>query len=336
MRQKNILIAFLMGLTLNLSGFCADSPFDCNWSWQDNCGFVFGKDTLYWTIAQKGPAIRVETEIENATPVSTVDYTNYDWDFGWRALFGYRFGEGRGGIYAVYTSFSESANGKFREFPNVNGAPVFLESRNQVDYKTFDVLLTNDFEIDGCGNIRPLFGFRALWLDQTFETKFVGQNASGMEVEDRLIRSNYDNFAVGVHAGVEYQFTLMGKWYFYTQCAGSLLEGNIKITERLFDNIFPDGNIPTSSETREGVLVLNVDHDHCNPIGGIHLGAGLSFESCFLDCAWLRWDFGYELHHWVNISRPNADLENFQPTLHQTPSSAMTIHGVVFRGTYFF
>lgn len=336
MFQIRFLSLFILGLTLNLNGFSLNAPFNCKWNWQDDRGVVFGKDTMYWTISQKGPAITVDTQSGGNVQLSKTNYADYNWELGWRCLLGYRFGEGRGGIYAVYTSFSEAASGNFIESPNLNGAPVVLKSRNDVDYKTLDLLFTNDFDIQDCGNIRPLFGLRALWLDQSFNTVFAGRNMAGEEVEDRVIRSNYDNFAVGLHGGVEYQFTFKGKWSFYTQMSGSVLSGDIKITERLFENLFPLDDVSGGDDAREGALLLKISRNQTSPIGGIHLGAGFSFESCFLDCAWLRWDIGYELHHWMNISMPVANLENFQPLLNPTPSSGMTIHGIVFRGTYFF
>lgn len=173
----------------------------------------------------------------------------------------------------------------------------------ELEYQTFDILLSYALGLGSCHTLTPFFGVQVVKLDQEIKGKYqdtlIGTFEEGPLTElssttiDSKWKSNYTG--AGLKLGTDYSYALCGSFKLFASAAASLVIGDSD----------------TSSEFHFNQLVLNgsprddymhvKDDDCCHILPGCHLQLGLAYEGSSCGCDWtLR--AGYEFVAWTNVS----------------------------------
>ncbi len=270
--------------------------------YDDERGTFLAGELLYWTATQKGLdfATIEGTFPDNPPGVSDEGFTRYSLDHGWTPGFrlhaGYRGGTNQWVVRSAYTYWSNTTKDSVEVITQAaigtqEQQSIIYSGKASLDYRTADIVFENPCDFTCWSELRPFVGFRALWIDQRFESQSE-QIPSNTVTDDVTEKSAL--FAKGMYAGLDYRWDVTSGFSFWQSSSASLLDGEIQSTH--------------TSDTLEQVVRSD---KHCGPIAGLSLGTGIGWESCYCLCNTLmrfRLDLGYEFNQWFSVTEGTHDL----------------------------
>lgn len=141
-------------------------------------------------------------------------------------------------IYLFWTWFKSNARGTSREnnhgslltlwghpkvdAPNSTKGASFAQGKWGLHINLIDVELGRSFWTGRHLSLRPFFGIRGAWIDQHFGIRY---DYNTIPLTKGRIRAESDFEGVGVRAGLDMRFTLIGGWSFYGIASAAMLYG---------------------------------------------------------------------------------------------------------------
>lgn len=199
-------------------------------------------DVLYWHSSADNLSFGTEDYLDETTGVDVYKDKNleFDWNVGFRAAVGYDLPDDWSGwdVDFLWTHLVSTAHGRFKIdsdipsdtfTPNWGGSSsgflnIFKSKarwKGRVDL--VDGELGRDLFINTCLRLRPFIGFRAGWVDQTYNIYYDDQNHT--PIGETKLKTNYS--AIGLRLGIDSEWTLGCGFSIYGNAAGSVLYGKV-------------------------------------------------------------------------------------------------------------
>lgn len=323
---------FLIGMAFVLCATTihADCPQWCDPCYKErfetDSGFFGGAELLYWTVCQSDMDYAVDVNDVQQIQGPGVGpghrhFLDYEWDFGGRAIVGYRFCEGWD-VRGIYTYYQNRGSGNTTNMNMNDGRethlkptlwhPKFGEDRaekarasNRITYQTLDVLTSRPFCPSDCIGMRPFFGVRLVWLDQDEHVKYSGKRDFTPSKGPGKIKWDADTSGIGLHAGLDTHIYVCDGLSVYGSFAGSLISGWTRSKE-----------FQIHEDVTSVLPVVDLKESQCNALPGYNIGTGLCWKRDYCNTL-LSFTLGYEFTHWFNtptIRRYMSDRSEAQST----------------------
>ncbi|CRX38627.1 Lpg1974 family pore-forming outer membrane protein [Estrella lausannensis] len=294
------------------------------------CCFDFdvGVDFLYWKpcVDDLDFAAKVSGNIEDVDRPLLVSYKSIcpDWEPGFRITLSRENAWKCFGLSLAYTWFESGDSGSARAdngeriaptlvpptfvnlknvgFPNENSFFDSGRGKWEMEYQTFDILLSYQLAFGSCHTLTPFFGVQVVKLDQEIKGKYedtlVGTFEEGplSDLSVTTIDSKWksDYTGAGLKLGTSYTYALCGDFKLFASAAASLVIGDSDTSSQ-----FSFRQTTFEESTREDYMHVK-DDDCCHILPGCHLQLGLAYDGNSCGCDW-TFKLGYEFVAWTNV-----------------------------------
>ncbi len=204
--------------------------------------WVAKEDTLYF--AQSGYSNQLTSVVP---PNGTIDFRGHlqrvtpDWSPGFRIGLGGNMEYDDWDIFLNWTWFKShgrhSAHAKHDrvllvlwghpdvDSPPDNSATGALSARGvwNMHLNILDLELARSFWVGKRFSLRPFFGARAAWIDQSFKIRY---NLTTTPITRARLKAESDFEGGGIRAGLDSRYALLGGWSFYGLASASMLYGH--------------------------------------------------------------------------------------------------------------
>ncbi|HSX11681.1 MAG TPA: Lpg1974 family pore-forming outer membrane protein [Chlamydiales bacterium] len=249
------------------------------------------EDGLYY-------ATQVKNNPSEAGDIKNIDF---EWDSGFRVGLGYRMPHDKWEVFANWTHFVTDASGSLANttdlvFPEWNtvlfSLPGDLISSIGASWKlhlnTLDGEMARYYRVTRTVSMRPHFGLRGAWIDQSYKT-FSNGGDNGTPVTHDDIQMSCDFTGVGLRAGLDTEWTFWNHWSLFGNAGCSLLYGTFEVKQKeiLTQTVTPTTQYDISDEYQQNVatadLTLGIrwDYQFCANKGAVRLQAGWEFSDYF-------------------------------------------------------
>ncbi len=308
-------------------------------------GFSAMGEALYWTAHEHHLAITTANVGLNATDQvpPALDRWNFrgdmirlepSWDFGWRAGGGFTSSSDYWDIFAYWTSFCTSDHDEVDiiELPalniwgypdTLNAARLFAGGGNwDLNYNVLDVEFGRAFWIGQCLNMRPHFGIRSAWVDQSLNFNFDFEPQNGIAFG--VITENESTFrGTGLRTGFDLHFTNGTGFGLYGRINFSLLYGTFESTLAETETIAQFGNriiAQTSDTEKMGTSALQAV-------------IGINWSECFYcDRYRIGLNLQWEFNNWNDLGRFHHYSTAFENGIYRQDNAALNLMGLTFGG----
>lgn len=352
MRRFNGLGTILVGLTLLFSriesyeyGFEGYSLCPDQFCY-DPVGLFVSAEMLYWTVYQSelDYAIDDSTSSYIAGP-GDIHFIDYDWNFGFRAMMGYRGGCNGWSLRAVYTGYCNTGKDKktAKEGFTLSSSLVHpdttptqfstIEAKNSLRYQTVDVLIVRSMPlICGTFEVHPFIGARGLVLDQSLKGTHIDEPDEEVLSDEIIVRLDSDFCAGGLIGGFDYVHPLCRGFGLYGNIAGSLCAGpseaHIKQTEvEIADD---------EDQTRTISPQVDLEDDQRIIIPGCQMGLGIYWEKCCGNKYYYVIKGGYEFSTWWQAYHLRRQIRVDRGCSIDALTSSVGLHGGTLRFELYF
>ncbi|WP_143406465.1 Lpg1974 family pore-forming outer membrane protein [Estrella lausannensis] len=330
---------------------CAPKSCDpCNTT-SDCCSFDVGVDFLYWKpcVDDLDYAAKVHGITSDIDNPLHVDYKSVcpEWEPGFRITLGKAQAWKSFDLSFSYTWLnsddSQSTHAGNGERIAAVGLHPYLVTGNEatnsfydiakgkweLNYQTFDILLSHSFKCGSCHTISPFFGVEIVKLDQKWKTGYEYQNEQGpFEVAGSKWKSDYKG--AGLKLGTDYSYALCEGLSLFARASGTIAIGDATTTNQ---------QVAYEFTITEGQPILGDEHyidfkddDCCHVVPGYHLQLGLQYEDDTCGCEY-KLRLGYEMVNWYNLQNPRRWFENTEEgnIAQSTQSNTTTLgfHGLL-------
>jgi len=354
--NKKLALAMLSlgfaALTPSVASADSCGPRDCNPCNDpcktDCCSFDVGVDVLYWKpcvddLDFSATVAGVVDDIDNPLEVR---YNSVcpEWEPGFRITLKKENAWKNFDLSFTYTWLnsddSESSNADNGEriaavnlhpyLVSQNGAPNnffdHAKGKWELNYQTFDILLSYPFRCGSCHTIAPFFGVEIVKLDQEWEVKYEYQANTG-PFEVGLVDWESDYRGAGLKLGTDYNYLLCDGLSLFARASGTIAIGDADTRNRQAEFLqASDGSI-----SQENYIEFK-DDDCCHVVPGCHLQLGLQYEDETCGCEY-KLRLGYEMVKWYNLQNPRRwfEADNGGNIAQTTQSNTTTLgfHGLL-------
>lgn len=226
-----------------------------------SCFDVYVTGTFLWWKAYEENielgATDSDTTLFGGLPISgNIVGMDFEYDPGFKVGLGFFFGCDNWDLNVEYTRFHTSINasataptggsiwaywGSTDVVAGNDGAvSVSASSTWKLEMDYVDFHLRREFWVGKEVTVKPFFGLRAAWVDQTYNATFVGYNQDADGLSNMKNKADFNG--VGISAGID------TNWFF---CGGFRMFGNILAT-----SLYADYDLSTTQEVLNAGVVL--------------------------------------------------------------------------------
>lgn len=360
MTLNRTVCALVMGFTALFStanaGFCCSSEYSCT-RWDccqctthlcsaqpccEDCGFFGGAEFLYWTTEQSDLDYAADKkDPSNIVGPKKIHFAEYDWDPGFRAMVGYRLGCDGWDARLRYTYYEPRAEGsaKVNSGENEVLSPILLhpvwsatngisaKAKCGLKYDVLDFTVSRPFCVSETLIMRPYWGVRGLWLNQSYHVRYV-VGPSGFENTEfpvgSIIDASYkgETTGVGLVVGLDSNIHLCGGFSLYGNVGGSILASQMRFKHL---QVLNGEDVGVNVKEKQDVALASYE-----------LGAGINWELSICDCCML-FDLGYEFTHLFPTSRNRRYVNQAVTGISTGAVTQDTVmHGLRVSGSFWF
>lgn len=298
--------------------------------------FVFG-EYLYWTANEDGLYF-AQTGFQNETltvpPDGSINFKGKlkkvepDWNSGARIGFGFNFPREGYDIALLWTWFKNDSHTSARgpliplwAEPDFNPFETATHAKGtwNLDLNVADLEWGRSSWFGGHFSLRPFFGLRGAWIDQTLKARYT--YATTPTVTSNL-HSNADFRGGGLRAGLDTRFAFPAGFSMYGLASGSLLYGKLN-----------DGlNI-----TENGSTIAHTKDHFSKGISSVQLGLGLGWDTHFYkDRLHIEFHVGWESNMWFRINQMNHFVSQLSQGSYFKENGNLSTQGIVAGGRFDF
>ena len=298
--------------------------------------FVFG-EYLFWTANDDGLYF-AQTGFQNETLASPPDGSiNFkgklkkvepDWQSGARIGFGINFPKNGYDIVGLWTWFKNDSHTSARgaliplwaEPDFVPFAPAtHARGTWNLDLNVLDLEWGRSSWFGGHFSLRPFFGLRGAWIDQTLRVNYTYATTPAIA---STVRSNADFRGGGMRAGLDTRFAFPAGFAIYGLASGSLLYGQL-------------GN--GLNITEDGLTIAHTHNHLTKGISSVQLGFGLGWDTHFYkDRLHLELHVGWESNMWFKINQMNHYMNQLSNGSYFKEDGNLSTQGIVAGGRFDF
>lgn len=310
----------------------------CSPATKSCCSFEVGIDTLYWKpcVDDLDFAAKVTGVVSDVDNPLHVQYKSVcpDWEPGFRITLKKPGAWKRFDLSFAYTWINAedaerttAGNGErivpVGLHPNIirlttnqgaqDGIFHFARGKWELNYQTFDILLSTAIRCGSCHTITPFFGVEVVKLDQEFDVKYRSNSELVVEEEPipfqgfAYIDWESDYRGAGLKLGTDYNYVLCDAISLFARASGTIAIGDASTHNRQrFVGIDEEGTIVFTERFHNFK-----DDDCCHVVPGYHLQLGLQYEGSTCGCEY-KLRLGYETVQWCNLQNPRRWFESGQ------------------------
>ena len=315
----------------------------CNcFNWCPCYNLFVGAEGLYWTVDQRDLDYAIDVDAsDGATEIvgpGHVHFLDYHYRGGVRFWVGFQ-GQNNWDLLFAYTSYRNNSHedhtGTAGEtlllatlvHPAItNSTALSAELRSKLTYRSYDLLLGNQLSFY-CEDffVHPFIGVRGLTLDQHISGSYTGGDFGNTQEE---IKFKSDLNAIGLHAGMGFDYQFCYGIGFYGEFAGSLLAGKTH-NHQVENHLDANGDlIRNEVNFREHENVM---------IPGWSLKAGLSWNPCYAyEGINMICTIGYEFNQWFNTPQYRRFVNDTTRGVSCKNNGIIGLHGTTVSVTLFF
>jgi hypothetical protein len=289
--------------------------------------FFFTADYLLWHFNECGLGYAVELNNTTAN-AGKVQNVNFDWSSGVRLGIGYRIPHDMWELSATWTGITSHAKGKTSSSGQliepiwthaVIASPASLitsmSGKWGLHLNILDGEMGRYFMATRWLALKPHFGLRGAWIDQSYSTTSTGgATFRGTAVGSDTVKIKNDFKGVGLRAGLDTEWGFARRWSFYGNAAYSLVYGlfSLKQSESMTVGGSPSSikDIKDSFQQLVSIAELGLglrwDLPYCHKKMGFRLQAGWEFNAYFGQNKFER--FGLPSAPGLSFNASNDDL----------------------------
>lgn len=328
---------------------------------ETHCGFntYVTLEGLYWVAKENGLIIAQEGVPAPGAQTGDVPPTSYnfrgnilridpDWDWGFRLGVGYNLCFDEWDVKATWTSYRTNKDAKFQSDGSTyalnlwghsdvssSSASSLIKSHFDFKYDTLDFEWGRAFGAGQCFCLRPYFGIRAGWIDQTLTdfNQVALENRPGQSLSTDL-KALSDFTGAGLRFGLDGRFDLLCDLSLFGIASYSLVYGS-------FDASFKEsvnGDNPNSGLPAVQDLII-ADAQDCFHMGtsSLQLGLGIQWNRGFC-CD--RYRFGlhlsWEQNLWFQLNQMNHFQHEFKEGVLFQENGNLSLQGISFGARFDF
>jgi hypothetical protein len=304
-----------------------------NFQVEEGCNlFLFG-EYLFWN-ASEGGLYFAQTGLGNPTgtipPDGSIDFDGKIKRIDFKCNSGARIGAGlnfpkEGYEVAFYWTWFSTDGHASAHADNGSLLPLFAEpdfnppvgavrasGKANIDLNIFDLEWGRSSWFGGHFSLRPFFGLRAAWIEQSLKTQFT--YATAPIVLGRL-HSAADFCGGGLRAGADARFTLPLGFALYSIASGSLLYGQLN-----------DG----LHIKEDGTTIAHTKDRFSKAISSLQLGLGIGWDTHFAkDRLHLEFHIGWESNIWFSVNQINHFMNQLHEGSYFKENNNLATQGIV-------
>ncbi len=256
-------------------------------------GITFIGEGLYWTSSQHH--LTITTANVGLSPTNRIppaldrwnfrgDMIRFDppWNYGYRVGGGFTSGCDYWDLFALWTSYENSDSDEVSlvdlpalniwGYPDTSNAARLFSAKGNWDlsYHILDVAFGRAFWVGQCLNMRPFFGVRSAWIDQSIDLFFDFEPLNavpfGAQTNARACFSG-----TGLQAGFDLKFTTGSGFGLFGTIDIALLYGKEKesLTQTETTSLFPP------------ILIAESTSQPIATVAALHSAIGIEYSHCF-------------------------------------------------------
>lgn len=292
---------------------------------------------------------------------STDKFVEQQWNAGFRLALGYKGACDCWDLNLVFTHFnpddvSTRVATQFTEGTTVSAGTVFIptfsafssivdisflpdafsrftaEADLHFRFNQLDLDMSRDFFVGRCVTMKPVFGLRALFVDEKYNIVYEAETASGAATaidyrEDVKMENEFKG--VGLKAGLESTYSIGCGLAFYGSATGAIAYGEYEVDQR--NSLFVTTTVGTNTADT-GTFQLHHADQYNTLVSAADLGLGLTWTQLFnCDKSAFNVKIGYE-HHVVydfNQFRSITILDDLGNASAACASGDLALYGIV-------
>ncbi len=301
--------------------------------------FVFG-EYLYW-IAQEDSLYYAHTGLGSGTaafpPDGNFNFKGHlkkvkpEWTSGTRLGLGLNFPKAGYDLPLYWTWFSTDASNSVSKsdgsifsiwaHPDNPSTAADIRARGKwdLDIQLFDLECGRSSWFGGHFSLRPFFGLRALFLEQSLKNRYT--YATTPAVTGRL-HSESDFRGGGLRAGADVRFAINYGFSIYGIASGSLLYGQFDCDFKLKEDSF---------------TIAHSKDQFYKGISSLQLALGLGWDTHFAkDRLHIEFHVGWEQNQWFGVNQMNHFMQEIGKGVFYQENSNLSLQGLVAGGRFDF
>jgi hypothetical protein len=315
--------------------------FPSNFQVEGGCNLLITGEYLYWTaredglyFAQEGfknPAPAFPPRTSTTSFHGTLKKVHPAWDNGARIGIGLNFPREGYDAILYWTWFASqghaSAHSRQGTLLPLWGTPDFNPLVGATQAKGHFSLNLNLLDLEwgrsswfgGSFSVRPFFGLRGAWIDQTLKTHFTYATAPAISEN---LRAEADFHGGGLRAGIDIRFAFPCNLSLYGLTSGSLLYGQTNNRLRAQEN---------------HTAIAHTKDLFWKGISALQMGLGLSWDTHFAkDRLHIELHIGWESNIWFSINTMNHFMPQLRQGAYFKENSNLSMQGLVAGGRFDF
>lgn len=344
----SLTLLLLWGIVVEAS--CYDPYcYSCEQFCPDECHFFIGAEGLYWTVCDNDLDFAVDFDHSKTKILDGhTHFADYDWRWGARVWIGWNWCCGWDSTicYTWYrgkrdktidrrdqdTCLKASLLHPSTELSYAKKASSDLELK----YQTLDLLFGRT--VTYCENslvLRPYFGARGLYLNQEQEVIYEGGDFDASPpgyIGDQYAtpaRVTWESKLKvgGLTAGVDMDYRWCSGFGIYGSLGASILAGHT-------DN----DHLQVLLDSTDAIISkhIDLDHDHCIAIPGIHLQGGVNYHWSCGECLLMKFHILYEFNQYCNTPHLRRYSYGNEGVSSSGSAGNIALHGITVGGEIFF
>ncbi len=283
--------------------------------------FVFG-DYLYWVAQEEGLYYVTSGEIGSLKKIDP------KFENGLRVGLGLNFPKAGYDLITSWTWFKTEAHAKtegsltplwaepdFVPFTNATAAKAHFD----LDLNVFDLEWGRASWFGGHFSLRPFFGIRGAWINQSLHNQFTYATTPVTEGELRA-KSNFKG--AGLRSGADGRFTFPYGFAIYGLVSGSLLYGQF------------DSHATTQEDT---LTIANTKDLFCQGTSALQMALGLGWDAHFAkDKCHVEFHLAWEQNIWFGINKMNHFINQLKNGLFFQEKENLSTQGLTVGGRFDF
>ena len=289
--------------------------------------FVTG-EVLFWKAQEDDLQYAVKSDSSSTIRHGRVKNPEFEWDWGFRAGFGYNTPHDHWDLYTNYTHFYTKAHahdsgGDGVLFPSQHaafGSPsgsfvTEAEATWRLHLQLADLELGRGFGVSKWLSLRPFIGVRGAWIYQQYHIEYTGGSAVPVGETD-IVSMRNNCWGVGLRFGLDTTWGLGRGLSVFGDGAFSILSGHFNVQQR-------------EHLENSGSNILNVSSHPDTAISILELSLGLQYDRLFMKNKYhLGIQLGYEFNYFFDQNQFIRFISSSSPGLFSQNNGDLSLQGV--------